>query len=767
MRASGCSAQAAPPSQRRLGHVLLPILVFVAIFAVKVALSLLVRSPWIIPDETDYAAAAESTWNRGRLLPEVRGGQPYPPGYSFVLSPAYAAGHVRTTYHLMLAINCLLTTLVGVAAYAVALGLLSAGSGRRTAPAMRCFCLAVGVAVCLAPSTWLTSYVLMSENLFGLFFILSCWAVLRMGEGRSAAWAGLLGVLFALMFLTRSISVALLPALILGCVAAGRGAVRIGWRVALVAAGAAAGIAPWLVCKRVLQTGTVTGYSEALYARRLQEALSSGERFLQYVRILANDLGALSAVCGGVFLILAVAYLLRRATWRDARSRTVAVYGFAAMLGTLLLAGVHQFGSFAVRGIETYAVLSRYLDPLVPVFLVLGGVALWRFRTERWTWFRVAGMTVIALAVFGLLVFVLPTKHYKTPNTLGIWHLGWLRTAASARLGAGLGRVGPWALYVAFAGAGAWALCDRRAYRGVLIGGLLLAACGVPTLREILRASRATAGDLRLGQRLHDVGRRGATVYVDETIYAFGPLEMHREVLMLRFWNPDKKVLTRRRDVAAGRPGYLVSAESWPYRVLARRTEGPCTTTAPPAQRPAEWVLYEIDAGLDPLTGDPDFIDLAAVPGDRLEGFHGVDAGDYRWTTRRSVVHLGALPRGVDLVITLGLDGGRPSTNPAQLQVYFDGHRLAEFEKKRGGLYPSVRVPAALVSDEAHRLALRMNTFRPCDYEGWPNDTRDLGVQLRWIKIRPAGHVKPPMDAKGSGQPSAFSDQRRSRNPDR
>ena len=38
-------------------------------------------SPWIIPDETDYAAGARSIWREARLLPTHRGGQPYPPGY--------------------------------------------------------------------------------------------------------------------------------------------------------------------------------------------------------------------------------------------------------------------------------------------------------------------------------------------------------------------------------------------------------------------------------------------------------------------------------------------------------------------------------------------------------------------------------------------------------------------------------------------------------------------------------------------------------------
>ena len=285
-----------------------------------------------------------------------------------------------------------------------------------------------------------------------------------------------------------------------------------------------------------------------------------------------------------------------------------------------------------------------------------------------------------------------------------------------------------------WAGLTAWSWRSPRRWQPILAAGLLLGLSGLPTVREMLRAGRATASDLTLGISLREVAPRGATVLVDPALYARGALQMHREMLLMRFWNPDKRVLTRRRQAGSQRLDYFVSGAGWPYPEAARKV--PHESAGPP-----RWVLYRVEGSAKPILDDPSFIDLARWPAERLEGFYPVEGGDYRWTAGRSSVLLPPLPRGSDLELTMALGGGRPSRNPARVEVLLDGHPLGIVEKGRGGSYPTFRVPADLVTGGGQRLELNVNTFRPADLPGWPQDHRDLGVRLDWISIQPAGRL--------------------------
>lgn len=704
-------------------QVLTLILVFGGVFAMKAALVPLMRSPWILSDETDYAAGARGFWRHGRLILDERGGQPLPPGYSIVISPAFAAPDMKTTYRLVLIINSLLTTLTGLAAYGVVRRLIGSGA----ASAAWRFALAVGVIVSVMPAVWLYSYVMMSENLFALLLVLLCAVIVRMPAGRWWWWWGLAaGLLTGAMFVTRSIMVVVAPGVVAACPVAGGGLRRAAGRLACAAAGAAAIVVPWVAYVTSTAHRSATGYPEEKYIERLGDVLSSGANFAAFLRIVGNDLTALAVLTGGVFLVAAADAALRRSAWRSAELRALMAFALLATAGVIGLSAIHQFRMYVVEGQSQKAVYSRYAAPLAQCIVMVACVGLWSRWQRRPGWSGWVRPAAVGAVVFGLMFGLMPVPPPKTSNTIGLWHLTRLTKIFSPN--ESLPWVVPCALYLGWGALAVWAFSRARtAARALGAAGLLFLALSAISVRDIRHVSRSTHQRLPLGPWLLDHARPGDTVFVDDTPFIAASQDAYREVQLAHFWNPDLRII-RDRAEALATPAltYLVSLDDLRYRVLH--------------QQPGRWFLYHVKGDVLPLRTDIAFIQPGLLPDGDTEGFYAAE-GTRRWTTDRAVVRLRGLPSGRDVVLSLATGGRRPPDNPAHVEVLFDGRSLGTFTQGSRTASPQFHVPGAwLLGGDVHRLELRTNTFRPRDYPGWPKDGRDLGVFLFWIKIQAAEH---------------------------
>ena len=143
--------------------------------AVRYALALEQTAPWIMGDELRYSDMAKGFLEHGRLL--VREGEtPFATAYPALISPAWSAGDIATSYEIAKAINVVLMTL---SALIVFLWL-------RRVVARRYALVAAGL-VLLMP-TFVYTGTLMTENAALPAFLLGAYVMSRTLERPSLLW---------------------------------------------------------------------------------------------------------------------------------------------------------------------------------------------------------------------------------------------------------------------------------------------------------------------------------------------------------------------------------------------------------------------------------------------------------------------------------------------------------------------------------------------------------------------------------------------------
>ncbi|WP_183108764.1 hypothetical protein [Thermohalobacter berrensis] len=113
---------------------------------------------------------------------------------------------------------------------------------------------------------------------------------------------------------------------------------------------------------------------------------------------------------------------------------------------------------------------------------------------------------------------------------------------------------------------------------------------------------------------------------------------------------------------------------------------------------------------------------------------HNQENGKIRWTKDKSQVKLSYYNNDKDIKILIKMLGYRPKDNPANVKIYFNDKLVDNFVKESTELEREIYVPKEVLNKNMTQvLTIKTNTWKPSDYGS--KDSRDLGVQLDWIKI--------------------------------
>lgn len=181
-------------------HILFLILaIYAFIVIVKIILSLGFYAPFIHGDEFIYDSLAQNLLD-GKLYTKL--GEFYPPGYPIFISIAYHfSSDKNIVYHVMLAINALLTTSVIFPSYDI----LKRYCSKYTS-------LLGSLAVAALPALTFFSFTLMTEALFIPLFLFSFWFILKSYETNDKKWELLASLTVVYLYITRSNGLAVLMA---------------------------------------------------------------------------------------------------------------------------------------------------------------------------------------------------------------------------------------------------------------------------------------------------------------------------------------------------------------------------------------------------------------------------------------------------------------------------------------------------------------------------------------------------------------------------
>lgn len=431
------------------------------ILAAKVAVTLTLPGPWYLPDEVIYLVHARQLAAGGEVFYQgpVTGVQPLWPAILAPIMAVLDSGSLPA-YHVAVILASVLGTLLVFPVF-----LLS----RRWLPVGDSF--TVALLSTLTPGICLYGWASLTEPLYTLVLVLGAACFVRALCTERLRGFVVCGVLAAATFWVRPYG--------LTCVlAAGGGAVAWGvakrrWQQPLglvLAAGAvlAAGVL-WKAAANPQAGYTLTNYTgEQSVVTQLFGSLGKSGAWRDMVLVVVLDVAYVFVATYAVFLPLALAALAkgcRGFTRMDPVGKGIFVAAGLLFAATYGLTGFSKIGTP-----ELTRMYGRYVEPLLPLVIVIGAVAWRRMapdRTSRYT------VTVIVLLLTVLLGAVVPRGETSFTNNAGLWY--WYLIYAHATPLAALAALA--ALWFGFA----W-LWRRPTVAGALVVAAAVASTGLVTV---------------------------------------------------------------------------------------------------------------------------------------------------------------------------------------------------------------------------------------------------------------------------------------------
>ena len=161
--------------------------IFLAVSSLKIIISQFIQVPTMFSDEYVYFKTAHDFFFGNTIASSV-----YPPLYSILISPAFLAGNGYSAYFFAKVINAFLTTAVIFPSFFIARGFLNSKKS-----------VLVSILVAFIPSHFVSSFSIMSENLFYLLFLVSFYFIYKTIRQKSFAWGVAAGLLAGLTTLTK------------------------------------------------------------------------------------------------------------------------------------------------------------------------------------------------------------------------------------------------------------------------------------------------------------------------------------------------------------------------------------------------------------------------------------------------------------------------------------------------------------------------------------------------------------------------------------
>lgn len=385
---------------------------FVVISSIKIAISLFRSSPWIVWDELAYIDIAEKIFH-GKLvmLGNVPYTHPYPAGYSYFIAPAFLLGEIGKVYHGMLAINCILSSLIIFPAYFISRNFLEEKES-----------VLLAIAITILPSITLHNFSTMSENAFFPIFLLSTWLIMKSFCCEKKGYKKILlhistGFSIIFLMLIKATGIAMLLALIFLFVY-----YIVREKSFSVIKDKFFVILPFLVSIPfvfyVLTAGNMLlGYDFTLYLNKILSIFTDMNSLFSFIRVFINEFDYYFIASYFIFMVFTIFLFINWKKLGEKERERLFNFSFYSLLSTLfliLMTDIHIYG--------THEIYTRYVFPTLPSIFILGTVGLKIYRKEM-NYKSSFYVAVIFLTIFSIFLIFFPIQNYKLVNNLDIYFI--------------------------------------------------------------------------------------------------------------------------------------------------------------------------------------------------------------------------------------------------------------------------------------------------------------------------------------------------------
>lgn len=667
------------------------------IFLVKIFIVFHVDTPWIFSDEVMYSETSRSIINDGNLRPDLPG-QNYPPLYSLLLVFANIFENVEISHKISLIINSVITTLIFPLSYIFLKEIVQ----------FKKISILVALIVSVIPSIFPYSFVIMSENLFIVLFLLLNILLIRSWKQHNQKFWIITYALAFLLFLTRAQGIVQIIALML---------ISIIYlfiyknQKKKIFIAFAFSISIFIIYQSILKiSGQSTGYNNKTYINNIINWFTE-DGVLLFLKLFLNEINFIYGASFGVgFIGFAIlVYISIKKIYDSGKidgHLILLLFNVLCILGTTLLTIAHMY-EFAKNSNHPehnfYFIFGRYLDPFIPIILLYG---LHLFLSDyKLKVFHYIGI-FISLFVF---LITIPTNYYKFPNMFGIWYIKYYGFTSFILL-----------LVIVLL----FLLSQMNYLRKYQFLSLLF------LLSVSILASYST-----LYKQFDYINK--VSVYtplsnwfieykqnnkIEKIYYDVDNFDI-TSYYTLDYWTGNTKMERisglgdNYKKMNFSPNSFVVSSKFLPFSIVYAANNKK---------------IYDPNTPLF-FNYNQNFIDIGKDDELYTFGMNIAENEAVRWTKGSSQVIL-AYGNNSDLILGIKAGGKRPDENPAKSTLYLNNKKIGEFTKSSGWIEKNFFINRELLQPNYQLLEINTNTWSPSQYGS--TDNRIFGILLDWIQLK-------------------------------
>ena len=687
----------------------LPMLIFFYVFLVigKILLALSFTTPWIFADEAVYADIAKNIVLNFNFLCDLQYCQTYPPGYSFLLSFAYLFAD-NNIYHAMLFINAIANSLILFPAYYICKKFCD-----------NKFAFLIAILIAIAPSNVLYTFALMSENLFIPLFLFSTYFIINTFTTDSKAAQLLAGFSIAYLFITRSTGIAMIVSF---CVAfvyyiwINKELINSIKRKSISLISLFGTLLLYIYLKTAFTQGartlgTVTGYSVNSYVQTLMDAVTNFKSFILFTKLFIHEIDYLIVATFFIFSVFAIFTILHKDYIKNKEAFNIFILYTAVSAFILLVITVTHMHSAFSNGNQYYSIFGRYIDPILPIIYIVGGIGLSMYNNYECNRKSIYELSAIILLLLSIVAVSFPTSYYKFPNMLTVFYI----VKYSIPIASIILTVSIFFLMYHI---------KKSVYILVLFICFTSSIAIVPTYQHELNTCLNIENRNQIGRWLQENDNYNSTTLMDIEDFKnpWGP----QMWFLTKFWMNGN--LIRARDITniSKNVDYIISSKLLPYQPIISNQK---YTLYDPHLSPKP----NVDEVYTKLKNDSYVIDIGNNDTQYINNFWNSENNKIRWTKNISKIKITYPKDAGNMRLIIATGGHRPPDSPANVKLYINDNYVANFSKESGVTEFIFNISQHFLNTEYQILTIETNTWNPSDYGS--KDGRDLGIQIDRIKV--------------------------------
>jgi hypothetical protein len=694
---------------------------FILIALFKILLSLSFNSPVIIGDEIYYDSVAQNVLKGNlyaKFLPIVG---TVPPGYSILISIAYLFSNDKSIiYHIMLAINALMTTSVIFPSYFILKKYCD-----------RTITLLGSIVITTLPVFNLYTFTLMSENLFIPLFVFSIWFMLESYSGNNKSWDFLVAFSAVYLYITRSNGLAMVAGFLLAFFIYAwinrekslQKLIKEKW---FLLATFVILIILWFSYTSFCVPTDKFSFGSPYNVKQsyLQQILNAPSNILKdinvlytYIRLFLSEVNYL--ILGSYFFIvisLFLSYILLKDDLKKSPLLISYIYFIVSSIGLLFICLLFLYSS---KGI--YNSYGRYIEAIIPVAFIFGFICLSKISQLS---INIKNMVILPISVIilALIVILSIPAHMDIAGNISLVYMKSIDTAYHSIFILLLSVITS-VLFFAV-------LKDKKYFLIMAILFILLSFIFTIPAYQI-ESYESNGNTYILSKFLVENLDKNSKILMDQDDF----ITSGKKIWYLYAYNYDHsnliidKVDKNYNSTYSKDFDHIISSKLLPYKPIPIK-----------GMVLGRYNLYDLKDIHDDSINYPYIVDIGYNDTGYIEGFSYAQDKKYRWTIDSSKILFYYPVEDGDLNITIVTGGYRPANDPANVELLINGKKIGEFIKPAGDLNYTITVPATYLSGNYHIIEIKINTWRPFEHglkedERLKIDDRHLGIIIDQLII--------------------------------